>query len=178
MSRGYRIRWPQPVWHSASEAIESEDGIAMDVGILEILPEAEMVALLREQLAAAGWTKAEDGAMRTTIAGVDVELSADGKTVTAKAKVGRQVSVRSTDKGELEGRLAQQGDKARRELSREVAAKVVGAEAEVREAVQGALQRVYVDALKRKAAAMGEIESVHEGQGEGGELELTIKVKV
>ena len=65
MSRGYRIRWPQPVWHSASEKIESEDGISMDVGILEILPEAEMLALLREQLAAAGWTEAGDGAMRT-----------------------------------------------------------------------------------------------------------------
>jgi hypothetical protein len=178
MSRGYRIRWPQPVWHSASEKIESEDGISMDVGILEILPEAEMLALLREQLAGAGWTEAGDGAMRATIAGVDVELSADGKTVTAKATAKREVSVRTTNQGELEGRLAKQGDKARRELSREVAAKVVGAEAEVREAVQSALQRVYVDALKRKAASMGDIESIHEGQGEGGELELTIKVKV
>jgi len=178
MSRGYRIRWTQPVWHNASRTVESGDAISMDVGILEILPEQEMLVLLRERLAAEGWKEAESGAMRTTLQGVEVELSADGRTVTASSTASRDVSVRSTQEGELDGRLVQASTTAEKELSREVSRRIIGAEAEIREMVQGALQRVYVEALQRKAASMGEVESVLEGVGDDGELERTIKVKV
>ncbi len=178
MSRGYRIRWAQPVWHSASTTVESGDAISMDVGMLEILPEGEMLALLRERLAEEGWTPGEDGSMGTKVEGVEVKLAADGRTVTASATAKKGVSVRTTAKGELGERLERASEGAKRQLSREVAAQIVGAEAEIRERVQGALQRVYVEALRRKAASMGEIESVLEGVGEDGELELTIKVKV
>ena len=44
--------------------------------------------------------------------------------------------------------------------------------------LETALQKVYVEALQRKAAAMGQGESVHEGRGADGELELTIRVRV
>jgi hypothetical protein len=40
-----------------------------------------------------------------------------------------------------------------------------------------AIQRVYVEALKRKAASMGEVESLHETRGSDGEYEVTIKVR-
>lgn len=178
MSRGYRIRWAQPVWHNASTTVESGDAISMDVGILEILPESEMLALLRERLAGAGWTKDDDGTMRTTISGVDVTLAADGRTVTASATASQGVEVRTTQQAELNERLARASEGAKQQLTEKVAKQIIGAEAEIREKVQGALQRVYVEALRRKAASMGEIESVLEGVGEDGELELTIKVKV
>lgn len=178
MSRGYRIRWAPPVWHSAQAKVESEDAISMDVGMLEILPEAEMLALLRERLAEAGWTREEDGRMRTRIGGVEVELAADGRSVTARASASKQVDVRSTVQAEVEGRLERAQEGAKRELSREVAERIIRSEGEIREALQGALQRVYVEALHRKAASLGEIESVVSGEGADGELELTIKVKV
>ncbi len=106
MSRGYRIRWAQPVWHNASTTVESGDAISMDVGMLEILPEGEMLALLRERLAEEGWTSGEDGSMQTTVEGVEVKLAADGRTVIASASAKRGVSVRTTAKNELGQRLA------------------------------------------------------------------------
>ena len=48
----------------------------------------------------------------------------------------------------------------------------------VEEISAGGLQKVYVEALQRKAASLGQVESVHEGRGDDGELELTIKVRV
>ncbi len=178
MSRGYRIRWPQPVWHNASKTVESSDAIAMDVGMLDILPEGDMVAILREQLAAAGWQRCEDGAMRTTVGGVEVELDAEGRKVRASSSAQRKVAVRSQQEGELREQLGRASEGAERELSREVARQIISAEAEIRERIQGALQKVYIEALQRKAASMGEIESIISGVGEDGELEMTIKVKV
>ena len=42
----------------------------------------------------------------------------------------------------------------------------------------GAVQRVYVAALRKKAAALGQIESVQETTLEGGDQEVLIRVKV
>ena len=44
MSRGYRVRLPEPTWRNATTRVSSSDAMAMDVGLLEILPEAAMVA--------------------------------------------------------------------------------------------------------------------------------------
>ncbi|MEZ4452212.1 MAG: hypothetical protein R3B09_22290 [Nannocystaceae bacterium] len=178
MSRGYRISWPQPVWHNASTRVESSDAIAMDVAMLEILPEAEMNALLRQRLAADGWREGADGSMSRRFGEVDVVLAPDGRTVTATAKSAQDVNVRARERGELPGRLEEAAASAKRNQATEVSRRILEVEGEIREAVQGALQKVYGDALRRKAAAMGEVESVHEVVGEGGELELTIKVKV
>jgi len=178
MSRGYRVRLPEPTWRNATTRVSSSDAMAMDVGLLEILPEAAMVALLRERLAEDGWSKGQDGRMTRSFGAVEVELASDGRTITARASAAKDVKVRATSEAEAADRLVRATRSAEGELSRAAAAQLGAAEADIRAALQGALQKVYVEALQRKAAALGQIESVHEGRGTDGELELTIKVRV
>lgn len=178
MSRGYRIRWPVPQWRNTSATVESADACTMDVGLLEILPEAEMVALLRARLAEDGWKREDDGSMSRRIGEVAVRLAPDGRSVEATASAAREVSARGTSDADAKSQLARASQAAKDELSRTAAARLTAAEGDVRAAVQGALQRVYVEALQRKAAALGEVESMQETRGADGELELTIKVRV
>jgi hypothetical protein len=170
--------WRPITWHDAAKKVETADAIEMDVGMLEILPEAEMTALLREELAAAGWSKGQGKAMTRTIGEVVVELAPDGRTVTARTTAAREVTTRGTSEAQAASRLDDAGKRAERELAQVVSRRLAAQEGEIRGEVQAALQKVYVAALRRKAASMGQIESVHEGRGADGELELTIKVRV
>lgn len=178
MSRGYRVRWPEPVWKDVSAKVASEDAICMDVGVLEILPEAEMVALLRAELERAGWSKGQDGSLSRSFGEVTAELAPDGRTLTARATAAREVTARGTTEAEARNRLGRAEETAEKELGKAVAERLDRAEGDVRAAVQAALQRVYVEALQRKAASLGEVESMQETRGADGELELTIKVRV
>ncbi len=178
MSRGYRVRMPEPVWRNVSSRVESVDAIAMDVGLLEILPEAAMVELLRERLADDGWARGADGAMTRSFGEVVVTLEPDGRSVTARASAAREVQVKGVSEADAATKLERASKAEERDLARTVAQRLGAAEAEIRATLQGALQKVYVEALQRKAASMGQIESVHEGRGDDGELELTIKVRV
>lgn len=178
MSRGYRIAWQQPVWRQASERVEARDEICMDVGLLDILPEADMLALLRQRLADDGWSRDGDGGMSRRFGEVTVTLAPDGRSLTARAAQARDVVARGTTDQGAKDQLARLGKAAEQDLAREVARRITAVEGDVRASVQAALQKVYVEALQRKAAAMGEVESVVESRGADGELELTIKVRV
>lgn len=178
MSRGYRVSYPVPVWRNVSAHVESADACAMDVGMLDILPEPDMLALLRARLGEDGWQPGEHGALTKKFGQVTAELAPDGRSVTVKLAAGRDVEARGTDDAQANARLDQAKKDAARDLQRTVGNTLAAAEGDVRASVQTALQKVYVEALKRKAAALGEIEGVQEHRGEGGELELTIKVRV
>jgi hypothetical protein len=178
MSRGYRVRVPEPTWRNTTTRVEQSDALALDVGMLSILSEGEMTELLRERLVEDGWSREGDGSLRRSFGDVSVELAPDGRTVTARASAGKDVTVKATSEVEANDKLARAAKSAERELTRAAAERLGAAEADIRAALQAALQKVYVEALQRKAAAMGQIESVHEGRGDDGELELTIKVRV
>ena len=100
------------------------------------------------------------------------------RTLTARATVAREVTARGTTEAEAQAKLGRAQEAASKELDKKVAERLDAAEGEVRAAVQAALQKVYVEALQRKAASLGEIESMQEVRGADGELELTIKVRV
>lgn len=178
MSRGYRVRVPEPTWRNTTTRVEQSDALALDVGMLSILSEGEMTEMLRERLVEDGWSREADGSLRRQFGDVSVELAPDGRTVTARASAGKDVTVKATSEVEANDKLARAAKSAERELTRAAAERLGAAEADIRAALQAALQKVYVEALQRKAAAMGQIESVHEGRGDDGELELTIKVRV
>ena len=178
MSRGYRISYPVPVWRNVSAHVESADACAMDVGLLDILPEADMLALLRDRLEDDGWSPGADGSLSKKFGPVTAELAPDGKSVTVKAVAKKDVEARGTDDAQANSRLTQAKKDAERELTKSVGKALAAAEGDVRANVQAALQKVYVEALKRKAASLGEIEGMVENRGDNGELELTIKVRV
>jgi hypothetical protein len=178
MSRGYRIRLPQPVWKDVTARVESADAICMDVAVLEILPEAEMLALLRGRLEQDGWSKGQDGTLSKKFGEVTATLAADGRTVEVKATAARTLTARSQTEQEANQKIEQQKGGAEKALARLIGERLGAAEGDIRGSVQAALQKVYVEALQRKAASLGEIESMQESRGADGELELTIKVRV
>lgn len=181
MSRGYRISYPRPAARPVSNVsahVETADACEMDVGLLDILPENEMLALLRERLKDDGWQPSGDGALSKKFGSVTAELAADGRTITVRATAARDVAAKGSDDAQANARLAQAKKDAQRDLTRTVGTALASAEGDVRASVQTALQKVYVEALKRKAAALGEIEGMQETRGDNGELELTIKVRV
>jgi hypothetical protein len=171
MSRGYRIQWA-----TASRTVKTTDRIALQVGFLGILSEAEMRRLFREELARDGWKK-DGGKLRSSIDGIAVELDADGKTVTATAAGERVVEGRGQTVAQADQRVtARQGD-AERALARDVAERLARAEPDLRAALEAAVQRVYVEALKRKAASFGAVESCSESTDADGTHEVRIVVR-
>lgn len=178
MSRGYRIRLPQPAWKDVTARVESADAISMDVAVLEILPEAEMLALLRARLEQDGWSKGQGGSLSKKFGEVTATLAPDGRTVAVKAAASKQVNVRGQSEQDAASRLERAKGGAERELAQAIGERLGAAEGDIRDSVQGALQKVYVEALQRKAASLGDIESMQESRGADGELELTIKVRV
>lgn len=172
MSRGYQIEWV-----SVRSSVQHGDRLDLDVGLLTILPEDQMRALLREELERDGWRREQDGSMSTEVEGTKVTLSPDGKTVSATKTVDANVGARGTDKKNAEKELARAEEQTKAQLGEKVTKALAKVEGAVKPLVDAVVQRVYLEALKRKAASLGQLESVVETRGEGGELEVTIKVR-
>jgi hypothetical protein len=172
MSRGYRIQWA-----TASRTVKSSDQITLQVGFLGILPEAEMRGLLRDELERDGWKGRSGGALATEIDGIAVELDADGKTVTARAAGERVVEGRAETAAAAEQRAEGRVGQAERALTRELGQRLARAEPDLRAALEAAVQRVYVEALKRKAASFGAVESCSESTDADGTHEVRIVVR-
>lgn len=174
MSRGYRIRWPRPVSIQRTDTARASDALRMDVDLLPILGEAEMQSLLAETLAADGWEEV-DGRPQATVRGAIVRLE-DGH-ISIELKGSRHVAGRGSTAADAERNLKANRTAAEERLEADLRRKMAGVEAALCEQLEPAVQRVYVEALKRKAAKMGEVQSVDERR-DGDEVELTIKVKV
>jgi hypothetical protein len=159
MSRAYSVKQVQ-----ATAKVQGSDALALSLCLLDILDAGEMAALLREELAAAGWVANDAGALQTTLEnGAEVTLSDDATEVVARLAHTREAAVRAREESRAAARAAQELD---------------AVEPGLRAAVGEVVQRVYVRALKLRAARMGAVESVDERVGADGELELTIKVRV
>lgn len=173
MSRGYRIRMRAPVTARQGSA-KASDGMRLDIDLLPILGAAEMQALLSEALAEAGWAPRE-GALETTIDGARIRLEGDHLSITAEDS--QTVTGRGRTASEAESTMRARKAAAESALSTRLGKKVARVEAALCELLEPTVQGVYVEALKRKAAQMGEITSIDERR-DGAQVELTIKVKV
>lgn len=172
--------------------VHVEDAVEIGVRLLPILELPEMRAMLREALRAQGWAEEPDGALAKPFGEVVARLAPDASAVEVRARVTSEVAARGSV-------TAAQGDdaddvaaKARAEAERALAAKRSGAEAQarrealarlaaeergVRAELQGALNKVYREALERRARAMGEVESVRESGDAAGGYEVTVVVR-
>jgi hypothetical protein len=172
MSRGYRITWV-----AASRTVTTEDCVKISVSLLEILPGGEMLDLLRDELARDGWTRQDDGAMTTTVGEAEVRLEPDGKTLTLRRETTQTVNVQGTSADDAAKRAADAAESATRIERGAIEAALTAAEPDVRARLNEAVQRVYLEALRKKAATLGQIESVRESTSPDGEYEVTIKVR-
>jgi hypothetical protein len=154
--------------------------MSLNVSLLGILSDDEMTALLRDQLAADGWSREKDGSMHAKIEGAQATLGADGHTVTVgttKTKESETWLDEDYSQELKDSRMAAAKQNAEKSLQGELLRQLERAEPEVRARLDAAVQRVYIEALKKKAASMGEIESLQEQRGEDGAYEVTIKVR-
>jgi hypothetical protein len=172
MSRAYRVTWV-----TVASNVSTDDTLTMNLSLLGILPDEDMATLLREELARRGWKPGEGGVVTGAVQGLDAVLSPDGAKVTVTARAEGDVTARGTNRDDAKLALERAEGAARDELKAGLAKRLTAAEPDLRAMMGEAIQRVYVEALKRKAASMGAVESLHETRGSDGEYEVTIKVR-
>lgn len=174
MSRAYSVKQVQ-----ATAKVQGSDALALSLCLLDILDAGEMAALLREELAAAGWVASAEGALQTTLEnGAEVTLSDDATEVVARLAHTREAAALGVDREAAEEALTAVRAREESRAAARAAQDLDAVEPGLRAAVGEVVQRVYVRALKLRAARMGAVESVDERVGDDGELELTIKVRV
>ncbi|MEZ4391274.1 MAG: hypothetical protein R3A48_09285 [Polyangiales bacterium] len=174
MSRAYTVRQVQ-----ATARVEGGDTLALSLCLLDILEPSEMSALLREELAALGWRPDAQGELSIGLDGGAVAtLARDASEVTLRLERLGEVSAKGASRSEAEAAVEAARARAAARASERAARELDAQEPALRAAVGEAVQRVYVRALKRRAASMGQVESVDERVDADGELELTIRVRV
>ena len=188
MSRAYRIR----ISESLRRHIEVGDGIQSTLEILDILPPEQTAALLERELEAAGFTQREDGQwVRTDEDGVEVRVNAADSTVTVTASADEQVDLtrekvvtawaendantRERGRESLAGELEREASEREKDLQAEVTKELEGKLGDLRHELDQISNRVTAEALKQKAASMGEVQEISEDPETGS---LTIRVKV
>ena len=183
MSYAYQIKLEQ------ATALVNETG-AWRPHVMEILPQAEMEHIVREELRAQGWNEDDHGVLHKEIDGVPCEVPADHLEVRAllsdEVSVGHTVIADSDDSAELRQKRIEAGERqrernlieAQQERRRALVTQLVELEPAIHGEIDQALHRAHARALEIKASKMGEIQSVSRTQGETGELEVVIHVKV
>jgi hypothetical protein len=188
MSRAYRIR----ISESLTRHVKVDDGIQSKLEILEILPPEQTAALLERELEAAGFEQRDDGHwVRVDEDGVEVRVDAQNGTVTVSARADAELELERerviTAWAENDQTSRERGrQQLQRELEGEVEQHEKDLQARVTEVLEGKLgdlrkeldqisNRVTAEALKQKAASMGEVQEISEDPESGS---LTIRVKL
>lgn len=188
MSRAYRIK----ISESLRRHIQVADGIQSKLEILDVLPPEQTAALLERELAAAGFEQREDGEwVRVDEDGVEVRVDPKQSTVTVSAGAQTEVSLErertigayaETDKtsrergrAELLRDMENEIDEREKDLQAEVTAQLEGKLGDLRRELDQISNRVTAEALKQKAASMGEVQEISEDPETGS---LTIRVKI
>jgi FtsH ternary system domain X5 len=189
MSRAYRIR----VRESLKRTVTAKDRVSAQLEVLEILPPEQMAALLGQELEKRGFRRRGRALVRQE-KGVAITVDPEAGTVTAQAEGSRQVELESEKEGRsyddagpgarhIKKVLREEArrdleEQARREadaLQRKVTQELEGRLADLRQDLDQAVNRVTAEALKRKAAQMGQIKELTEDPQTGS---LTIVVEV
>jgi hypothetical protein len=189
MSRAYRIR----VKESLSRTIRAEDKVTTQLEVLEVLPPEQMADLLREELKARGFREQQGKLVRQ---GGGLTTSVDPTTgeVAVEARASEQVelegaregiayddlgpgskNVRKTLQQQLQQDLEKQAEHEQGKLQAKATERLEGALGDLQKELNGVVNRVTAEALKQKAARLGQIKEMTEDPQTGS---LTIKVEV
>lgn len=186
MSRAYRIT----VKESLSRHVQVEDGVASNLELLPILPKERTRELLAAELEKRGFTRDGATAKRTPGAGITIEVDLDSGAVSVTAeghadleleRARTRVSedpdrhrvregVAKALKESLEEEAKGEEEALRRKVTAQLEETLRGLKGELDEVAT----RVTAEALKQKAAELGQVEEVHEDANGG----LVIKVRV
>ena len=191
MSRAYRIR----VKETVTREIRAEDSIETTLEILEVLPPEQMGELLAKELEQRGFERQDDGTLvRKEEGGTTIAIEPCTGKVTVSAEASDNVDLEGSREGygyddvgpkrkaieerlskelkaDLEKKAEQQAAKTQSDATAKLEKKLKEVQPELNEVVN----RVTGEALKEKAAQLGEIKEIS-GDAESGSL--TIKVEV
>jgi hypothetical protein len=189
MSRAYRIR----VKESLKRVVRARDGVNTQLEILGVLAPEQMAELLRRELAGRGF-QAEGKQMVRRQKGVKVTVEPESGAVAVTSELHDKVELEKekearvyTDVGagadrtkkQLRENLREELEKEAKEHEAELQKKVTDQlEAELeglRRELDQAVNRVTADALKQKAAQLGQIKEMTEDPQSGS---LTIVLEV
>ena len=190
MSRSYRIA----VRESVHRVLRAEDRVHTRLEILEVLPPEQMAGLLAGELKRRGFTPQGAVLVRKDDDGVTVTVDPQTGTVTVTAEAAEKVKVETEKEGRAyddAGPSAKQTrealrKEARKDLEKKAEAKTADLQSKVTDQLEGKLcdlrqeldqaaNRVTAEALKVKAAQLGQIKELTEDPQTGS---LTIVVEV
>lgn len=181
MSRAYRIR----VSETQTRVVHVDDGLELQLELLDVLPANRLSELLKVELAAEGFAEQVDGAFESTIEGVLVRVDASTGTVTIRLDSAHDVeksasAVVDSESGEDGRRMVRdaidaQVEAERERLQTELTAALESKLPAIRKVLDKVSTRVVANGLKERAAQLGEIEEISEDPDTGS---LTIRVKV
>jgi len=181
MSRAYRIR----VSESLSRTLRAEDSVSTQLELLEVLPPEQMAQLLRDELKGRGFEECDgqlvrdDGDLTTTVDPASGTVTVESKSVEDVELEGQREGVGYDDFGpgekavrkalskQLQDDLAKQAEHEQGKLQEETTKRLEGHLADLQTELNGAVNRVTAEALKRKAAQLGQIKEVAENPQSG-----------
>ena len=190
MSRAYRIS----VQESLRRVLRASDHVSTTLELLDILPPEQMADLLAQELQRRGFEKQGEALVRNE-KGVQIRVEPASGTVTvqsqgeerieleatasviADADAGRNLTKAAREAAEQQLRkgLEKEAQEKSAALQQQVTERLEGRLADVRKELDQAVNRVTAEALKRRAAQIGQIKEMTEDQQSGS---LTIVVEV
>lgn len=188
MSRAYRVS----VQESLQRILRAEDHVSCQLEMLEILPCEEMSRLLAEELVKLGFVVEGDTAKRKEKE-ITIEVDLPSATVTVQAAADKSVDLKNAkerrvmdDRGgiaaaeaklreEAKRELEAQGEQVQSLLQRQVTDQLESHLGDIRKELEGAANRATAEALKKRAAQLGQIKSISEDP-EAGSLTIVVEV--
>jgi hypothetical protein len=189
MSRAYRVS----VKESVHRVIRAEDRVSTQLEIIEVLPPEQMAGLLSDELERRGFQK-EGAILVRREQGMTITVEPATGTVTVVAEASERTKVEGQKEGraygdigphakqvranlrqELQGELEKKVGEKTATLQGQVTDRLESELGDLRQELDEVVNRVTAEALKRKAAQMGQIKEITEDPQAGS---LTIVVEV
>lgn len=188
MSRAYRIK----VRETLKRVLRASDGVSTQLELLEILPAEQMAELLARELEGRGYQRQGKKVSKKLEGNIQVSVDVDSGTVTVEAESCDQVELEESREGlgyaeqdnqklkehlraTVRKDLEKQADQKEQELQNELTDKLEQQLGNLRGELDQAVNRVTAEALKQKAAQLGQIKEMTEDQ-ETGNLTIVLEV--
>lgn len=189
MSRSYRIR----VRETLRRIIRAEDHVSSQLELLEILPTDQMADLLAQELGRRGFER-EGNVVTRRDGDVVVRVELDTGVVTVKAEASEQIKLQGESESriyeeerrsradaeerlrdEVVRNLEQNAEREQAALQKQITDKLEAQLGDLKSELDQAVNRATAEALKQKAAQIGQIKQVTDDI-EGGSLTIVVEV--
>jgi FtsH ternary system domain X5 len=190
MSRAYRIK----VRESLQRVVRASDHVSTQLEVLEILPADQMAQLLAEELERRGFQRRGKSLIRRQL-GITIEIDPETATVTVEAETKDRITleaekntvldrdlggaradqVKEAVREELRRGLEEKSARQAAEIQQQLTEKLEGSLADLRQELNQVVNRVTAEALKRKAAQIGQIKEMTEDR-QSGTLTIVLEV--